>query len=69
METTANKSAEPLMTPEEVADYLKIAASTVRQWVKLDKIPFVKVGSLTRFRRAEIDQWIILQTAEAEDAA
>lgn len=48
---------EPLMTEDEVADYLRVAPSTVRKWVKLNKIPFVKAGSLNRFRREDVDRW------------
>lgn len=48
---------EPLMTEDEVADYLRVKPSTVRTWVKQDKIPHVKAGSLNRFRREDIDHW------------
>jgi excisionase family DNA binding protein len=55
-ETTA--STEPLWTAQEVAAYLQVAEGTVNQWVKLGKIPVVKVGALNRFRRSEIDAWL-----------
>lgn len=46
------------MTADEVAVYLRVEEATVRQWVKLGKIPFGKAGSLTRFDRDEIDAWV-----------
>lgn len=59
MEPIGNKNPpEALMTPEEAAAYLKVAPGTVRQWVKLGRIPFIKVRSLTRFRRSDLDAWL-----------
>lgn len=49
---------EPLMTVEEVADYIKFEPSTIRQWVKARSIPHLKVGRSTRFRRQDIDAWV-----------
>lgn len=48
---------EPLMTEDEIADYLRVKPSTVRTWVKQGKIPHVKAGSLNRFRREDVDRW------------
>jgi excisionase family DNA binding protein len=60
---------EPLMTVKDVAEYLQIAEKTVRNRVHRNEIPYVKAGAALRFRRAEIDQWIIMQTAAADEAA
>lgn len=53
-----NKESREWMTAAEVADYLKVEESTVKQWVKLKKIPHGKAGSLARFDRETIDAWV-----------
>lgn len=57
---------EPLMTAAELAAYLNIAEKTIRNRVSRSEIPYVKVGSALRFRRADIDAWI---SGELEPAA
>lgn len=47
-----------VMKAEEVAEYLGIATSTVYKWVEHREIPFTKVGSLLRFPKWMIDQWL-----------
>lgn len=58
------KDADRWMTAEEAAEYLQVAESTVKKWAKLDQIPHGKVGSLARFRKADLDAWA-KQNAEA----
>jgi len=65
-EIEGNK-VEPLWTEEEVAAYLRVQPSTVRTWVKSGKIPFVKAGSLNRFRRSEIEDWVESGRLPAEE--
>ena len=58
---TARQPAPPerLMTIEEVCRKLGgVKPWTVRMWVSQRKIPFTKVGRLTRFPEARIDRWI-----------
>ncbi len=52
------EAIEPLMTAEEVAAYLRLKVSTVNQWSKEGKLPVTKVGSLNRYRKADIDSWL-----------
>jgi len=47
-----------LMTVDDVADYLRIKASTVYEWAASGKLPGVKVGRLWRFERSEIEKWV-----------
>ena len=47
-----------ILTVKELAEYLRIKPITVYKWVNQSKLPFFKVGSLTRFRKDCIDQWI-----------
>lgn len=50
------------MTIKELADYLKIAEKTAYRFALEKKIPGFKVGSAWRFRRQEIDEWIVKQS-------
>jgi len=51
-----------LLTLEEAADYLQISPGTLKHWIAMKKIEHVKVGKLTRFRRAALDRYIERQT-------
>jgi len=46
----------PLMTVEDVAEYLRVKTSTVYEWAKDGKLPGAKVGRLWRFQREQISQ-------------
>ena len=50
-----------VMTIREVADYLKLAEKTAYRLAAEGKIPGFKVGGSWRFRKSEIDRWIIAQ--------
>ncbi len=50
-----------VMTIREVAEYLKLAEKTVYRLAAEGKIPGFKVGASWRFRKSEIDRWIIAQ--------
>jgi excisionase family DNA binding protein len=45
-----------------VADYLGLAESTVYTMVSQRRIPFVKMGRLTKFDRLQLDKWILSNT-------
>ena len=47
-----------LLTVEEVASYLGMSPCTVYRQANKNEIPFIKLGSRLRFRRAEIDDWL-----------
>jgi excisionase family DNA binding protein len=52
-----------LLTPEEVADLLKVHPGTLENWrVRGEGPPFVKLGnkrrSAVRYRRADVENWI-----------
>jgi len=52
-----------LLTTEEAASYLNLAAQTLRRWrVTGESLPFVRLGdgpkSAIRYRRADLDEWI-----------
>lgn len=47
-----------IMTVHDVAEYLKVARSTVYRLVRQDKLPGRKVGGTWRFSLRAIDAWI-----------
>jgi excisionase family DNA binding protein len=49
----------PIMTIKEVAEYLHVHPTTLYKMIRLGEIPSFKIGSDHRFRRNEIEEWII----------
>lgn len=43
-----------LMTPKEVAAYLKVSQRTLRRL----RVPCVRFGRLVRYRTSDVDRWI-----------
>lgn len=54
---------EPLVTASEVAEYLHCSVSTVRRLAAKGKIPHYRLGKIVRFRRSEVDAWLLLYQA------
>ncbi len=46
------------LSVEEIADYLGIKRDTVYKWIERKRMPSHKVGSLWKFRKDEIDEWV-----------
>lgn len=46
------------LSVEEIADYLGIKRDTVYKWINRKNMPAHKVGSLWKFRREEVDEWV-----------
>lgn len=49
---------DSLMSPDEVCDVLKLTKSTLYRFARDGKIPCVRLGSLIRFRRADVERVI-----------
>ena len=52
------KEAQVLLTPDEVAQMLRVARKTVIVMARDGRIPSVRVGRFVRFDSTEIDRWI-----------
>jgi len=48
----------PLLTPNEVADYLSIDADQLRKLIRRHGFPVIRRGRLLRFRRSAVDKWL-----------
>lgn len=58
-----------ILTIKEVAEYLKVTDRTIYRLAGAKKIPAFKVGGTWRFSRANIDEWIRGQSAQAKGPA
>jgi excisionase family DNA binding protein len=47
-----------LMTIDDLAAYLKVSRRTIYEWLKLNKIPALKLVGQWRFKRDKIDAWM-----------
>ncbi len=54
-----NQASDEILTLEEVAAYLKAGRRTVYRLAANGQIPAFKLGGTWRFRRTELDQWIV----------
>jgi len=52
---------QPVMTVEEVAEYLRIPRSSVYKLAQEGRIPCQKAGRRWRFHRQAIDRWLANQ--------
>ena len=50
---------EELMTARELAKYLKVELRTVYRYLKDAQLPALRMGGRWRFRRGDIDQWLL----------
>jgi PTS system nitrogen regulatory IIA component len=53
-----NMVEEAILTIEEVAKYLRVSERTVYDWAQKGEIPSGKIGTVWRFNKAEIVQWV-----------
>lgn len=53
-----------LITVPEAAAFFRVTISTIRAWVLYRQIPYVKVGRMVRFRRADCENLITARTVE-----
>jgi nitrogen PTS system EIIA component len=51
-------NSEELLTLDEVARYLRVSDRTVYEWAQRGEIPAGKIGTVWRFKKSELDQWV-----------
>lgn len=49
---------EELLTLQELAKYLKMAEKTVYAYALKGIVPGIRVGSVWRFRKKDVDEWL-----------
>jgi len=55
------------LSVDEIAMYLGIKRDTVYKWIERKQMPAHKVGSLWKFRKDEVDEWV--RSGNAADKA
>jgi len=48
-----------LMLTPELERYLGVTEWTICRWIKYKDLPVYKIGGVNRFRKNEIDEWIV----------
>ena len=49
---------EDILTIDEVAKYLRVSERTVYDWAQKGEIPSGKIGTVWRFKKAELEKWV-----------
>jgi excisionase family DNA binding protein len=57
-----------LLSVPEAADYLRMQPGTLRNWLSAKRLPYVKVGRLTRLSRRALDAFIESNTVDAANS-
>ena len=59
LEAKPTGEAQPLLTVEEAAAYLRVTERTIRTWIVSGDIPHRKAQGEIRFDRRELERWTI----------
>ena len=59
-----------LLTRKQAADYLGVSKSTLDVWACTGRynLPFIKVGRLVKYRKADLDSWLMAHQVGGGDA-
>ena len=49
---------EKLLTIRQVSDILQVSPSLVYKWVHYNFVPYIKIGTLLRFKESDLISWI-----------
>ena len=55
------------LSVDEIAAYLGVKRYTIYKWIERKSMPGHKVGSLWKFRKEEVDEWV--RSGKASDSA
>ena len=56
-----------VMNNDEAAEYIGCTPDTLRIWVSRNQVPHIKVRRLTRFRKADLDEWLDAHVVAADE--
>ena len=60
---------DEILTIEEVARYLRVSDRTVYEWAQKGEIPAGKIGTVWRFKKGEIENWVDERLASSKKNA
>lgn len=55
------------MTVKDVAEYLQLSMDMVYKMAQQGRMPASKIGTQWRFKRQEVDRWVMFQRPNAKD--
>ncbi|OGL45868.1 MAG: hypothetical protein A2149_00270 [Candidatus Schekmanbacteria bacterium RBG_16_38_11] len=55
-----------LLDTKEAAELLGISKNTLYEWVIQKKVPYIKVGRLTKFKKETLEEWLKRQSHEED---
>lgn len=58
---------DDILTIEEVAKYLRVSERTVYDWAQKGEIPAGKIGTVWRFKKSEIENWVNAHLSSESD--
>jgi excisionase family DNA binding protein len=64
-----NLIQHPILTPEEVAAYLRVAPQTAYRLLRSGELPGVKIGKQWRILRVDLDAYLHGKSTESQDIA
>lgn len=53
-----------VLTIKEVAEYLKVNERTIYRLAASNELPGFRVGNAWRFKRSDLDTWVLKQTEQ-----
>ena len=59
VESSQLSAFEAIWTSDEAAIYLRIHPRTITRMAKRGEIPSIQIGRLWRFRRCDLDEWLM----------
>jgi len=62
----SNSTTESLWKVADVAKYLRLTPETVRMMARQSKIPSIKVGRVWRFKRQDLENWVMTTKKDSE---
>jgi excisionase family DNA binding protein len=62
---TPHNLSDRWLSVDEIASYLGVKRDTVYKWIDRQNMPAHKVGRLWKFRRDEIDEWVLSKSARS----
>lgn len=62
-------AGEGLLTSQQIMDYLQVKRTTLWKLIKQKGLPAYKLGTKSdyRFRRSDVDAWIMKQSVTSEE--
>ncbi|MBW2312482.1 MAG: helix-turn-helix domain-containing protein [Deltaproteobacteria bacterium] len=58
------RKQKQLMDSTETAEFLGISKNTLYEWTSQKRVPYIKVGGLLKFKRADLEEWLKKRTQE-----